>query len=376
MKQWVTKLISQLDYDFGSVNDKTGEKGAAKGPGQGKIKLSEERATIVYMMDVYNKNLIEVEGQPVRRVREQLDEFTKELVSTDKPEDVLFRFRQFFSAYRVAEYGYMRKTFEDFKAIIWNFVEQLSEDAQHEESEDRSIHASLEALKEAVESDSMDTLRAKSKEFINVYVNQNAKKQNRRTKRMKSVKKNLDFVKRQLSEADRSMRTDHLTGAYNRRNFDEQMKNQASLFQLSKTPVSMIILDIDFFKKVNDTYGHDIGDFVLKECVGTLKSMFGREEDFVARIGGEEFAIILPAHTIDHAVVRAEETLAKIRKEVYIHGTQELRFTVSMGIAQLQEGETVDSWLKRADTALYESKHTGRNKLTLAKPTLSLNKVA
>ena len=209
-----------------------------------------------------------------------------------------------------------------------------------------------------------------------MYVNQNAKKETRRTKRMKSVKKNLEFVKRQLSEADRTMRVDHLTGAYNRKNFDEQMKQQLNLYQLSKTPVSMIILDIDFFKKVNDTYGHDIGDFVLKECVRTLKGIFGREDDFVARIGGEEFAIIMPSHTIDHAVVRAEEALAKIRREVYIHGSQELRFTVSMGIAQLQENESQDSWLKRADTALYESKHTGRNKLTVAKTTLGLNKVA
>lgn len=367
MKQWVTKLISQLDYDFGNPADKSAK---------GKLKLTEERATIVFMMDVYNKNLIEVEGHSVRRVREQLDAFTKELVSAEKPEDVLFRFRQFFSSYRVAEYGYMRKTFEDFKAIIWNFVEQLSEDSHLEENEDRAITVSLEELKEAVESDSIDILRAKSKEFIHMYVNQNAKKETRRTKRMKSVKKNLEFVKRQLSEADRTMRVDHLTGAYNRKNFDEQMKQQLNLYQLSKTPVSMIILDIDFFKKVNDTYGHDIGDFVLKECVRTLKGIFGREDDFVARIGGEEFAIIMPSHTIDHAVVRAEEALAKIRREVYIHGSQELRFTVSMGIAQLQENESQDSWLKRADTALYESKHTGRNKLTVAKTTLGLNKVA
>ena len=366
MKSWVNKLISQLDYDWGTT-DKSGKS---------RVKLTEDRATILFLMDVYNKNLIEVEGQSIRKVRETLDAFAKELVTSEKPEDVLFRFRQFFASYRVAEYSYMRKTFEDFKGIIWNFVEQLSEESRIEETEDRAIASSLEQLKEAVESDSIDELRAKSRDFISTYVDRHTKKASRRTKHMRSVKKNLEFVRKQLSEADRTMRVDHLTDAFNRRSFDEAMKQQLSLFNLSKAPVSLIIMDIDFFKKINDTYGHDIGDFVLKECVRTLKSVYSREDDFVARIGGEEFAVILPSHTVDHAVVRAEDAMNRIRKEVYVQDGKELRFTVSMGIAQLQDGETTDQWIKRADSALYESKHGGRNRYTIAQPATGLNRVA
>ncbi len=366
MKQWVQKLIDQLDYDWSGDDSKS------------KIKISEERATILYVIDTYSKNLVDVEDYPVRKVRETLDGFTKELVPADKVEveEVLFRFRQFFSAYKTAEYSFLRKTFEDFKGIVWNFVEQLSEDASVEQDTDNKLGISLRDLREAVEADSIPMLRQKSREFIDLYVSEQAKRVERKTKRARGIKKNLDLVKKQLVEADHKMRTDHLTGAFNRRSFDETLKQQYQLFNLSKTPVSMIIMDIDFFKKINDNYGHDIGDFVLKECVKLLQSVFNHEGDFFARIGGEEFSVILPNHNLEHAVKRAEFAMERIRKEVFIEKNMELRFTMSMGISQLCEGESADHWFKRTDLALYASKTGGRNRFTVSPGANGLEQVA
>ncbi len=365
MKQWVQKLIDQLDL-------------GASEKSKSRPKLSDERATLLYLIDIYNKNLVDIDTHPIRRVREQLDEFTRELVGAGKEESekVLFRFRQFFSGYRVAEYTYIRKNFEDFKGIIWNFVEHMSEDFQHEQTDDKEVQSNLEQLKEAVETDSIDLLRAKSKEFIHFYVEHQTKREQRRSKRMKNVRKNLDQVKKQLVEADRTMRLDHLTQAYNRRSFDEQMKQQFNLHTLEEAPVTLVSMDIDFFKKINDTYGHDIGDFVLKECVRILQGVFAQETDFVARIGGEEFAIVLADHALPQAIKRAEEAMTKIRKEVFVKDNMELRFTVSMGIAQLNTGETVDQWMKRADSALYESKNSGRNRYTVSPSPAEMDKVA
>lgn len=365
MKQWVQKLLEQLDY---------APEGAKPKP---KLKISEERATLLYVIDIYSKHLIDVDTHPVRKVRETLDGFTRELLDAEKvnADDTLFRFRQYFSQYKTDEYTYLRKTFEDFKGIVWNFVEQLSEDAVHEQAADRDLHSSLKELREAVEADSIPLLRAKSRQFIDLYVTQQSRKEERRTKRARGIKKNLDLVKKQLVEADRTMRLDHLTQAYNRRSFDEQVKQQIELSPINQTAVSLIILDIDFFKKVNDTHGHDIGDFILKECVKLLQAVFSHEGDFVARIGGEEFAIVLPNHAIEHAVARAESAMARIRREVFVQKNTELRFTVSMGIAQLTPGETADQWIKRADQALYDSKHGGRNRYTVA-PAPSALKVA
>jgi diguanylate cyclase len=354
LKQWVQKLFEQLDYK-----------------GTTRPKISEDRATLLYIIDIYNKHLVDLDTHPVRKVREVLDQFTKELMATDsvEAEKVMFRFRQYFSSYRVAEYTYIRKNFEDFKGIIWNFVEHLSEDFKDEEHDESEVRVSLEGLKEAVDADSIDLLRAKSREFINHYLQHQSKREVRRTKRMKGIKKNLDLVKKQLVEADRSMHTDHLTSAYNRRSFDEQIKQQHGFFQIERAPVSLVIMDIDHFKKVNDTYGHDTGDFILKECVRLLQEGFGQPGDFVARIGGEEFAALLPSHTFEQAAKRCDEVMARIRKEVFVKDNMELRFTISMGIAQLENGETTDQWLRRSDGALYQSKHGGRNRYTVAQPT-------
>lgn len=358
MKQWVKKLLDQLDMDW--------KKNTAEQAEQ-HLDSNEDRATLLYLLDVYNKHLIEIDRHPVRKVREKLDAFAKNLVHPDQSvEKVLFELRQFFSSYRIDEYTYLQNTFDDFKRIIWDFADQLSEDIEYEQLKDAEASRSLEQLREAVDLNSIDALRSKSREFIDFYIKYQSQKNQRRSQRMNSVRKNLTTVKKQLLEANQSMREDHLTGAFNRRSFDEQMKNHHKLFEISKTPVSLIILDIDHFKKVNDTYGHDIGDFVLKECVRMLKEVFAREQDFLARIGGEEFAIITPDYEPDALVAKAEQALEKIRKEVFVHGQHQIRFTISLGLAPLLPGESVDQWIKRADTALYNSKNTGRNKYTMA----------
>src|SRR5438045_1496138 len=100
--------------------------------------MSEERATLLYILDTYSKPLFEVDKQPLRRVRANFDSFVKGLVNPDEKasEKLLFQLRQFFSSYRIDEYTYIQNTFDDFKRIIWDFAEQLSDDIQYEQTKD------------------------------------------------------------------------------------------------------------------------------------------------------------------------------------------------------------------------------------------------
>lgn len=359
MKQWVKKLVEQFDMDWGHTAEAS----------QTKPQLSEEKATLLYILDIYNKHLFEIQNHQVRKVRNKLDAFAKELVkpTSEDTEKELFKLRQFFSSYRIDEYTYVQNTFDDFKRIIWDFADHLSEESQIEDSAQGDINQSLENLREAVESNSIDELRARSREFIDFYLRHQTSQNERRSKRLDSIKKNLTTVKKQLMEANQSMRRDHLTGAHNRKSYDEQIRRYLQLHEIDKDPMTVILLDIDFFKKVNDTYGHDVGDYILQECVRLLQESFSREEDFIARLGGEEFAVILPGCNTSSAVQMAEEAMSKIRKEVFVHEGMEIRFTVSMGIAEVISGEGAENLYKRADEALYESKQTGRNKYSLAK---------
>ncbi len=357
MKKWISKLIDQFEFDWTEAEEKQAQKF-----------LSEELATIVYLLDTYNKHLIELDTHPVRKTRETLDLFARELLSPEKEshEKVLFRLRQFMSSYRLDEYAYIQKTFDEFRSIVWDFVEQLGEDINFEKSTDAEIRESFHELQEAVEANSIEDLKTQSRHFIDSYTEYQTKKDQHKADRLQNVRKNLAVVKKKLVEAHHNMMRDHLTSAYNRKSFDEQMEQQWKLYQVSKNPVSIIAMDIDHFKKFNDTYGHAIGDFVLVECVKLLKQVFARENDFVARTGGEEFVVILPDYKIGHAVQKAEKAIERIRKEVFVHEGLELKFTMSMGIAELAEGETVDQLIKRADDALYESKQGGRNRFTVS----------
>jgi len=136
--------------------------------------------------------------------------------------------------------------------------------------------------------------------------------------------------------------------------------------QADGTSLCLIIADIDFFKKVNDTYGHLVGDNVIRMVAATLKNSI-KGKDLAARIGGEEFAILLPDTPVDGAMKLANDIrLAFEGLDLKKKSTGESlgKITLSFGVATYREGEAVDDFINRADEALYQSKETGRNKVT------------
>ncbi len=158
---------------------------------------------------------------------------------------------------------------------------------------------------------------------------------------------------------------DPLTGLYNRRRFFEKTALSWNAYVESKEAFAILDFDIDFFKSVNDTYGHDTGDIVLQHIAHLLQSVC-TEEDLVARIGGEEFSMILSHVTLEQALNVAERIRTTIENTPINLPSGPLKVTISIGIAVVDpRDKTTDSVLKRADLALYQSKHSGRNRSTL-----------
>lgn len=156
--------------------------------------------------------------------------------------------------------------------------------------------------------------------------------------------------------------TDALTGMQNRRYFDDALKEYLQEFQRIQKPVGLLILDLDHFKQVNDTHGHDVGDEVLRAVSNCLRD-FTRFHDVVARLGGEEFAVVAPNMDSDMLIKLAERIRKAIASLVVQSGNIRLRVTASIGMAVWDGKETADEFYRRADRMLYEAKRLGRNRV-------------
>lgn len=156
--------------------------------------------------------------------------------------------------------------------------------------------------------------------------------------------------------------TDGLTGMQNRRYFDDALKEYLGEFRRIDRPVGLMILDLDHFKQVNDTYGHDAGDEVLRSVAKCLKSMT-RYHDVVARLGGEEFAIVAPNMDLELLQRFAERMRKAIASLAIEAGNTQLNVTSSVGLALWDREETAEDFYRRADKQLYEAKRQGRNRV-------------
>ena len=183
----------------------------------------------------------------------------------------------------------------------------------------------------------------------------------------------LSVANLRLREALRNQSIrDPLTGLYNRRYLEEMMERETRRAIRAEHGLGVLMLDIDHFKRFNDTYGHDAGDTILRETAAFLTSSV-RAEDIVCRYGGEEFVIILPMADARASQARAERIRSKIRELSTMHQGKALgTITVSMGVAELPEhGTTPKELLAAADAALYRAKRGGRDRVEAAEPPLA-----
>lgn len=163
-------------------------------------------------------------------------------------------------------------------------------------------------------------------------------------------------------------RTDRLTGLFNRGFWEECLVREFRRVRRTQGPVSLIMFDIDHFKKVNDTYGHQAGDEVIRVTSAILKAAV-RETDIAGRYGGEEFGVILIDTAAEGAKIFAERLRATVEGTVVKHDQVEIRYTISLGISELTPtDETYKQWIEHSDLGLYEAKHSGRNRVVVYAP--------
>jgi len=152
---------------------------------------------------------------------------------------------------------------------------------------------------------------------------------------------------------------DSLTNLYNRYYFMSSLSDHIRHVHRHESSSALLMIDIDFFKQVNDEYGHSVGDKILQQFAQILAKVL-READVAARWGGEEFVILLPKTSKEESVVLATRLIKAVEEYTF---ESQIKLTISIGASQYKQDDTIESWIERADSALYQAKDEGRNRI-------------
>ncbi|HHX41823.1 MAG TPA: GGDEF domain-containing protein [Armatimonadetes bacterium] len=268
---------------------------------------------------------------------------------------------QFFVAHRREESRYINRSSVDLRQSLWTLIQVLDATVAHDEEADQLVQAELEQLKRAAESDSAENIRRAVISAVSAIGRIALERRLQQREQMKGLHSRLRELGEQLEVARQESALDPLTGLYNRRAFDDRLAQALTMNRVFGQSACLLMIDLDHFKQVNDTYGHVAGDEVLRSVADCLTRTCRVKNDFVARYGGEEFAVILWNTSLKRGVVSAERLLDSIRGMRVAYETHTIAVTASIGIAEVLSGDTATRWVERADRALYDAKTSGRN---------------
>jgi len=263
----------------------------------------------------------------------------------------------------LTQYGQMIGFVLQFVLLSWALADRINRERKEREAAQRE---SLELNKKIVQQN--EEKLSLQEEVLKVQRKATEELQQQvaeRTKDLERVMKDLEEANKELSHLSI---TDPLTRLYNRRYFDEVFTSEVKRAVSARQHLSLLIADIDHFKKINDTYGHLVGDECLCRIADTLREQLMRFGDLIARIGGEEFAIVLPATSVRDALLIAERVRKTVEKIEFIYRKKRIDLRISIGVAGWipKSDKEKERLMEAADKAMYEAKKIGRNRAVMS----------
>jgi diguanylate cyclase len=268
----------------------------------------------------------------------------------------------FVQDHRRSESEYVVRSMSNFRDAILCFADCLGKTLGEEQKSDQLIGKQLDTLSRALTTRDTARICAEAQQMVETVRSSIALRRQREVEQAQALGDRLRALREELAEARKKAEVDALTQLSNRAAFDDHLRNLSSLGALLGEPPCLMLADLDHFKSINDNYGHPAGDEVLRQVSNCLSRTFLRKHDFVSRYGGEEFAAVLIDTTLAQAQMLARRLVDNVRGLEIRVGSQQLRVTISIGVAALAPGESSTSWLARADEALYRAKRSGRNR--------------
>jgi len=272
------------------------------------------------------------------------------------------RVQRFFADRRHAEKTFVTERLQDYRGVVDDLVAGLRDIGDRDQLTETAIRNSLRAIEEAVATGALPQIREAFTQTVSQINDTFTRQKEEYELQLQELNERMSSMRQDLVAAREEMKRDSLTDAFNRGAFDAAIAQSVNMHFIMQQPVTLVMVDLDNFKQINDSYGHTAGDEVLRAVGDCLARSFIRKSDFVARYGGDEFAVILsdtPAHNCDSLIHRFLEYARKIR--VPSAPGMDL-VACSAGYTEIAAGDTVAGLVKRADDALYKAKHLGRDR--------------
>lgn len=254
---------------------------------------------------------------------------------------------------------------EAIKNMLAGFVDHLADFADATSDYHDKIENCAEKISSANDISELETVLGEvMRETRTIQINAQRSRDELRSTQQKvqESEARIQELERELEATSDLVRHDQLTGVLNRRGLEETFAKEAARANRHDTTLCVALIDIDNFKKLNDSMGHDAGDEALIHLAGICRETL-RPQDTVARYGGEEFIILLPDTSLDDAVVALTRLQRELTKKFFLHANEKVLITFSAGVTQMVGTDNQTSVIKRADAAMYQAKQTGKNRV-------------
>jgi diguanylate cyclase len=276
--------------------------------------------------------------------------------------------RRFVQAYREKECDQVAAAVTSSHELIWDMTDRLAKSLLDNRERDREVIEQLEQLREAIGSGSLETITKAVDRATGLLTGAIKQREHDLQTQLEDLGSRVAELSEQLQEVKIESRLDGLTRVPNRADFDKAIHRWHHVGSAFGRPTCLILIDLDNLKLINSQYGHRGGDEALRVFANALVRCFPRRSDFVGRYGGDEFVVLLAETPARSGLRLAERFRQFIRDSRADHDGQTFGLSASLGLAQLEPGESIESWLERADQALYHAKESGRDRVAFARP--------
>jgi diguanylate cyclase len=270
--------------------------------------------------------------------------------------------REFVESYCRGASSHTRTVMGDLRQVIWVFIQNLSHAFAQDEQADARLREQLSRLEKLAESATTGELKREVLATVMTVSQTIEERRRRQREQMDVLGAQVRTLGTELEAVRRDSEMDALTRLYNRKALDEYLARSVELYRAFGHETCVMLIDIDRFKGINDGFGHVTGDEVLCKVSDSVMRTFLRKNDFVARYGGDELAVVLRETTVLDSLHLAERLMKAVRAVEIERDGNRIAVTASIGVAPLSPGQDVQGWLESADRALYRAKQAGRDR--------------